>query len=69
MIFLKALGEIVKDAPKKLQGAKIVTADILDVTDEAIALNEGDFKFSVNFSDIKKANLDVNLFSELRKES
>jgi ribosome maturation factor RimP len=68
-IFLRALGETVKDAPKKLQGAKIVTADVLNVTEEAIALKEGDFEFSVNFLDIKKANLDVNLFSELRKES
>ncbi len=69
VIFLKALGELVEDAPKKIKGAKILVADLLEVTEEGIVLSENDFKFSVSFTDIKKANLEVNLFNELRKES
>jgi len=69
VIFFKTLGELVQDAPKKLKGAKILVADLVEVSDEAIVLSEDDYKFTVNFSDIKKANLEVNLFNELRKES
>lgn len=69
VIFFKALGELVEDAPKKIKGAKILVADLLEVTEEGVVLSENDFKFSVSFIDIKKANLEVNLFNELRKES
>lgn len=69
VIFFKPLGELIQDAPKKLKGAKILVADLLEVSDEAIVLSEEDYNFSVNFSDIKKANLEVDLFNELRKES
>jgi ribosome maturation factor RimP len=69
VIFFKALGELVEDAPKKLKGAKILVADLLEVTEEGVVLGENDYKFSVGFIDIKKANLEVNLFNELRKES
>ena len=63
------LGESVTDAPKKLKGAKVLIVDLLEVSDEGIVLEESGFKFTVNFIDIKKANLEVNLFNELRKES
>ena len=69
VIFFKSLGELVEDAPKKLKGAKILLADLLDVSDEAVVLEANGFKFTVNFLDIKKANLEVNLFNEIRKES
>jgi len=69
VIFFRALGEFVEDAPKKLKGAKILVADLLEVTEEGVVLSENDYKFSVGFTDIKKANLEVNLFNELRKES
>ncbi len=69
VVFLKSLGELVENAPKKLTGGKVLSAELLNVTDEGIVLRKEDFEFKVKFLDIKKANLDVDLFNELRKES